>query len=179
MTEPERIIESYQKVLAFNQKALEVSNQYQEVLIKKQKIGLYDKDYLLDSKSLHVQANINYNHENQEVLFDRAEIYYGLEIYPELYYFGFSLMLLLKSKNVSYQIKIATTRIDSFNLIPVTINRYKLIISQEGDDCRNGIVIKFRSRKEITEVTNFCHETINDFNQILNQKDQLIKHHNL
>jgi hypothetical protein len=179
MTETERIVESYQKVLAFNQKALEVSNQYQEVLSKKNKTGLYDKDYLLDSKPLHVQAQINYNHENKKIVFEKAEIYYCLETYPELYYFGFSLVLLLKSKKINYQLKIATTRIDSFDLSTVTVSRYNLMIFQEGDDNRNSIIIKFKSRREITEITNFCNQTINDFNQVLNEKDKLVKNHNL
>ena len=114
MNEPEKIIESYHKILAFNQKALEVANQYQEVLTNKNKKGLYDKDYLLDSKPLHVPAKINYNHENQEIIFDKAEIYYCLETYPELYYFGFSLILLLKSKNISYQLIIVPKQFKNY-----------------------------------------------------------------
>lgn len=179
MTETDKIIESYQKVLAFNQKAMEVSNQYQEVLTKQKKIGLYDKDYLLDTVNLHVRAKINYNHENQDIIFDKAEIYYSLETYPELYYFGFSLILLLKSKSIGYQLKIATTRIDSFDLAAVAINRNSLMIFQEGDENRNSIIIKFKSRSEITEVTNFCNKTINDFNLALSEKDKLVKNHNL
>lgn len=179
MNEPEKIIESYQTVLAFNQKALEVYNQYQGVLTKQKKIGLYDKDYLLDAVNLHLRAKINYNYENKDIIFDKAEIYYCLETYPELYYFGFSLILLLKSENISYQLKIATTKIDSFDLAAVNINRHHLMISQEGNENRNGIIIKFKSRSEITEVTNFCNKTINDFNQTLSEKDKLVKNHNL
>lgn len=175
MNEPEKIFESYQKILAFNQKAMEVANQYQEVLSKKNKTGLYDKDYLLDSKLLHVPAKINYNHENRDIVFDKAEIYYNLETYPELYYLGFSLILLLKSKRIGYHLKIATTRTERGDFLPVTFSKDDLMLTQESDSYRNSIVIRFSSRKQMKEITDFCNQIISDFNQTLEKKEQLIK----
>jgi hypothetical protein len=175
MTETDKIIESYQNILAFNQKALEVSNQYQEVLARKNKKGLYDKDYLLDSKSLHVKAKINYNHENKDIIFDKAEIYYCLETYPELYYLGFSLILLLKSQKISYHLKIATTRTEHDKFSPITFSKGNLVITQESDNYRNSIVIRFSSKKQMKEITDFCNQIISDFNQTLEKKEQLVK----
>ncbi|MFZ2310588.1 MAG: hypothetical protein WAW11_03525 [Patescibacteria group bacterium] len=175
MIETERIIESYQKVLAFNQKALEVSNKYQEVLNKKKRTGLYDKDYLLDSKPLHIPAKINYNHENKDIIFDKAEIYYCLETYPELYYLGFSLILLLKSQKISYHLKIATTRTEREKFSPISFSKGNLTITQESDSYRNSIVIRFSSRKQMKEITDFCNQIISDFNQTLEKEEKLIK----
>lgn len=175
MTETEKIIESYQNILAFNQKALEVSNQYQEVLLKKNKKGLYDKDYLLDSKPLHVQAKINYNRENKDIIFDKAEIYYCLETYPELYYLGFSLILLLKSQKIGYHLKIATTKIERGDFLPITFSKDNLMITQESDSYRNSIIIRFSSRKQMKEITDFCNQIISDFNQTLGKNEKLIK----
>jgi|GEM_PF-2769295 len=179
MAELEKVIEKYNHVLAFNQKALEVASQYEKVSKKIKTTGRYHQDYLLASELFQLNAKINYNHENKGIVFDKAEIYYDLETYPELYYLGFSLILLLKSKGLSYHLKIASTQIDQFSFAPVIINRHIMIIAQEGDEMRNGIIIRFSSRQDITNITNFCNRTIDDFNKALNKQNRLAKHPNL
>lgn len=179
MANLEKITENYQAILAFNQKALEVSNQYEKISKKIKTTGHYHQDYLLASELFQLNAKINYNHENKGIIFDKAEIYYDLETYPELYYLGFSLILLLKSKGLSYHLKIASTQIDQFSFAPVIINRHIMIIAQEGNELRNGIIIKFSSRQDITNITNFCNKTIDDFNKTINKQSRLAKHPNL